>query len=212
MALWRVRFGVAALLLGCAAALVVAELRPAAPPQVAIVVAARALEPGVPLAAADLRVAHVPPGSAPDGAHPAADAVLGQSVVLPLPRGVPVVDALLHDDRLTTAGPPGTVVVPVRLADPGVAALLRPGDHVDLFAATTTGTGAPVAERLAVRALVLPHPAPAAGHDDTPGGLLGAPVTGSSDGPLTLVAVPAAEAAGLAGASAWAGISAVLVE
>ncbi len=210
--LWRLRFPFAAALLGCAVALAVAEVRPPPPVRVAVVVAARALEAGVPLTADDVRVARLPPEAAADGTHASTDAVLGRAPVLGLPAGLPVADALLHDDDLVTAGPPGTVVVPVRLADPGVAALLRPGDHVDLFAAATTGAGAPVADRLASRALVLPQPASDPGSGDDGGGLLGGPAGGSEAGPLTLVAVPAADASALAGASAWAGISAVLVE
>lgn len=210
MLAWRLRFPVAALLLGCAAALAVAQLRPPPPPQVAVVVAARPLSPGAPLTADDVRVAHVPPGLATEGSHARADAVVGRALVVAVPAGLSVVDALLHDDRLAGAGPEGTVVVPVRLADPGVAALLRPGDRVDLFAAATSSSGAPVAQRLAERAVVLPLPPPRGG-GDAPGGLLGAPADDGA-GSLTLVAVPPGQAPGLTGASAWAGISAVLVE
>jgi len=208
--LWRLRLPFAAVMLGCAAAVTVAELRPAPPPQVDIVVAARALEPGTPLSADDLRIVGVPPGTVADGAHGRPDAVVGRAVVVALPAGVPVVDALLRDDRLASAGPPGTVVVPVRLADPGVATLLRPGDRVDLFAAATSASGSPVAERLAERALVLPHPSPGADSDSS-GGLLGSG-TDAAEGTLTLVAVAPEQASSLAGASAWAGISAVVVE
>ncbi len=206
--LWRARLPFAATMVGCAAALALADLRPSPPPRTPVVVAARALEAGTPLASGDLVIARLPPDAVADGAHADPDAVVGRAVVVAVPAGLPVVDALLRDDRLASSGPPGTVVVPVRLADPGVADLLRAGDRVDLFATATSATGAPVAERLAERALVLPHPAPPAGPPT--GGLLG-PAT-ADGGRLTLVAVAPAQAAALAGASAWAGISAVVVE
>lgn len=206
--LWRARLPFAATMLGCAVALGLADLRPEPPPRVAVVVAARALDAGTPLAAADVTVVDVPPDAVADGAHRDPRDVVGRAVVVAVPPGLPVVDALLRDDRLSSAGPPGTVVVPVRLADPGVADLLRPGDRVDLFAAATSASGAPVAERLAARALVLPHPEQPAGEGSA--GLLGTPTTDT--GTLTLVAVAPEHAAALAGASAWAGIAAVVVE
>ncbi len=210
MLLWRLRFPFAAVLLGCAAAATVHEVRPPPPRYVDVVVAGGPLTPGAPLTPADLRVARLPPGSEPDGTHGAPDDVVGRSVVVPLPAGLPVVDALLRDDRLASAAPDGTVVAPVRLADPGVAALLRPGDRVDLFAAATSAAGAPVSERLAERALVLPHPSPDVGTEPA-AGVLGPTSGDAGQGPLTLVAVTPAQAAALAGASVWGGIGAVVV-
>jgi Flp pilus assembly protein CpaB len=209
---WRSRFLLAAVLLGCAAALAVAQLRPAPPPQVAVVVAARPLSAGVALAPADVRVVHVAAGTAAEGVHAEPHAVLGRTPLVAVPTGLSIVDALLADDRLAGSGPPGTVVVPVRLADPGVADLLRPGDRVDLFAAATSGTGGPASQRLAERAVVLPHPAPDERAQDAASGLLGGAPTDDGAGTLTLVAVSPEQAAALAGASAWAGITAVLVE
>jgi len=206
--LWRARLPFAATMLGCAVALGLADLRPPPPPRTAVVVTAHALDAGTALTDADVDVVHLPPDAVADGAHREPGAVVGRALVVAVPAGLPVVDALLRDDRLASAGPPGTVVVPVRLADPGVADLLRPGDRVDLLAAATSSTGTPVAEVLARRALVLPHPAPSDGPD--PGGLLGSAPTDT--GTLTLVAVDPAQAPALAGAAAWAGISAVVVE
>ncbi len=208
--LWRARLPFAAIMVGCAVTFALAALRPAPPPSTPVVVAARALAAGEPAAAGDLAVTRLPPDAVPEGSHGDREAVVGRAVVVAVPAGLPLVDTLLRDDRLAAAGPPGTVVVPVRLADPGVADLLRPGDRVDLFAAATSGTGEAVAERLARRALVLPHPAPGAERAPAPVGVLGTGADGG--GSLTLVAVAPEQAAALAGASAWAGISAVVVE
>ncbi|GAA2726763.1 RcpC/CpaB family pilus assembly protein [Cellulomonas aerilata] len=209
---WRARFALAALLLGTAAALAVAQLRPPSPPTVPVVTAARDLVAGAALTTDDVRVVPVPVATAVAGAHPDVAAVLGRAPVVAVPSGLPIVDSLLGADRLAGSGPPGTVVVPVRLADPGVAALLRPGDRVDLVAATTSGTGDPVSRRLAERAVVLPRPAVEDDRSPPSSGLLGGAPQDDVAGALTLVAVAPEEAAALAGASGWAGISAVLVE
>ncbi|NMR20671.1 SAF domain-containing protein [Cellulomonas fimi] len=219
LVLWRWRFLVAAALLGLAAAVVVAELRPPPPVTRPVTVAARDLPPGVPLQEQDLRVARLPAGYALAGIPEASSDVVGRSLVTAVPAGLPIVEPLLAGERLAASGPPGTVVVPVRLADPAVAALLRPGDRVDLLAGSSGSDGRPTAQRLAERALVLPGPgagrggaaeAADAGDGGLAGGLLGGG-TVSTDGALTLVAVGPDEAEALAGVLGWADLSAVLV-
>jgi pilus assembly protein CpaB len=218
--LWRSRFPVAAALLGVATALVVAELGPAPTPTVPVVVAGHALAAGVTLSEDDLRVVRMPVVLVPGGSHPRTGDLLGRPLVTGAPAGLVIVDGLLGGARLAGAGPPGTVVAPVRLADPAVAALLRPGDRIDLLAAAGTADGEPAARRLAERALVLAEPGPGPGAGQPParqptgtavGGLLGGapePATGA----LTLVAVTPAEAAALAGSVGWSSLTAVVVK
>jgi Flp pilus assembly protein CpaB len=62
--------------------------------------------------------------------------------------------------------------VPVRLVDPGVAGLLRPGDRVDVLAVAQSGEATTVVAGVSVLAL------PAA------------PVEGALDGALVVLAVP----------------------
>jgi len=216
--LWRLRFGVAAVLLGVAAALIVSELRPAPAPTVPVTVAAHDLTPGDALMATDVRLVAMPTALVPSGAHLRTDDVVGHSLVVGAPAGLPIVDGLLAGDRLATAGPPGTVVAPVRLSDPAVAALLRPGDRVDLLGAVGTADGEPIARPLARRALVLADPGRLTGAGGRSGGadgvVGGSLVDGGTDpaaGSLTLVAVTPAEAAALAGSVGWANLSAVVV-
>ena len=219
--LWRARFPVAAALLGVATAQVVAELGPAPAPTVPVVVAEHALAAGATLAESDLRIVRMPVALVPGGSHPRTADLLGQPLVTGAPAGLAIVDGLLGGARLAGAGPPGTVVAPVRLADPAVAALLRPGDRIDLLAAAGTADGEPAARRLAERALVLAEPGrgPGAGQQQPArrptgtavGGLLGGapePATGA----LTLVAVTPAEAAALAGSLGWSSLTAVVVK
>jgi Flp pilus assembly protein CpaB len=76
--------------------------------------------------------------------------VVGRTLAAPLRAGEPVTDVRLVGPALTD-GYPGLDAVPVRLPDPGMVALLRVGDRVDLVSAdpqggdaTVVATGLPV--------------------------------------------------------------------
>ncbi|MGH3673115.1 MAG: SAF domain-containing protein [Pseudonocardiaceae bacterium] len=103
-----------------------------------VVVAARDLTPGTVLAASDLTLHELPEQGVPDGATRDAGAVLSRTVAAPVRRGEPLTDVRLAGPELARAisMDPGTVSVPLRLADSGVAALLHPGATVDVV---TTG-------------------------------------------------------------------------
>ncbi len=78
----------------------------------------------------------------------------------PVRSGEPLTDARF----LTPATlPPGQLAYPLRLEDPDLASLLRVGDRIDLYAATSTNT--PTAEPLAraVPVIALPTPRGSAG-------------------------------------------------
>lgn len=101
-------------------------LWPSRPPAAAVV-AAHDLAPGVVLTSADLRLA--PLAERPSGVAESVDAVVGQALTGAARAGEPITDV-----RLTTADPDATSVA-VRLADAGVAELLRPGGRVDVVGA-----------------------------------------------------------------------------
>ncbi|MFI2365745.1 RcpC/CpaB family pilus assembly protein [Promicromonospora sp. NPDC019610] len=206
--LWRWRFALAAALFGLAATLTVHLLRPPPPPTVDVAVTARAVAPGTQLTRADVAVRAVAADLAPPGALHSVRAVLGRAAVVGLPEGAPLHTSLVSDDGVSAAAPRGTVVVPVRLSDDAVAALLRPGDRVDLLAGTTSGSEPDGEPRYLARgARVLPVPAGREPKDA--GGLLG-PVS-DGEGPVTLVAVTPEEAPELSAVSGWGSVTAVLV-
>ncbi|SFC31949.1 Flp pilus assembly protein CpaB [Nocardioides terrae] len=139
---------------------VAAGLRAVAPPgpeTVALTVAAHDLAAGSTVAAADLTTTDVPPAAVPDGAL--ADAA-GAVLAAPLRRGEPITDARLVGPALTAAHPDLTAL-PVRLPDGAMAAMLRPGDRIDLYAVATAGDAAAAsgeATRVAAGVLVLAVP------------------------------------------------------
>jgi Flp pilus assembly protein CpaB len=99
-----------------------------------VVVATRDLVPGTVVEADQVTVRGLPPQVVPDGAARSPAAVVGRTLAAPVRRGEPLTDVRLTGSELIHAvsGNPESVSVPLRLADPGVAALLHPGVAVDV--------------------------------------------------------------------------------
>lgn len=136
MQVHRLRKALACLLALLAAAGV---LWPTADPPQAVVTA-RDVAAGVPLTEADLRLVAMP-SARPDGVLDSVQTAVGRALASAARAGEP-----LTDFRLVTADPEA-VSVAVRLADAGVADLLRPGSRVDVIG--------PAAEVLAENATVV---------------------------------------------------------
>lgn len=206
--MWRWRFALAAVLFGLAAALAVHVLRPPPPPTVDVAVTARPVSAGTELTRDDVVLRAIAADLAPPGAAHAVRSLLGRAAVVALPAGAPLHTTLVSDAGVSAAAPHGTVVVPVRLSDDAVAALLRPGDRVDLLSGTTSGSAqAESPQYLARGALVLP--VPTGREPEGAGGLLGP--ASEADRPVTLVAVAPKDAPELSAVSGWGSVTAVLV-
>lgn len=186
----------------CAAVATAAGLQAVAappPPSRALTVAARDLPAGARLAAADLRVVEVAPGTAPEAAlaDPAGRVLAG-----PVAAGEPITERRLVGPALAEPDA-GSVAVPLRLPDAGLAALLRVGDVVTLLA---TDPQAGTTTTLTTGARVLALPAEDDASAATAGGIAG------TGGAAVVFGVPAAEVAEVSDAAArlflsyvWAG-------
>lgn len=206
---WRLRPLLLALGLVATCALAARAAAPPPAPTVPVVVAADDLDAGDVLAARDLRTVRLPRSAVPTGAVPRADSLVGESLAVAVPRGLVVVPAHLARSRFATPAPEGTVAVPVHLADAAVAALLRPGDRIDLVSGASDGwPGEDGPAVLAASALVLEVLTDDA--DEGGLGLLGTGPAADAD-PLVVVAVPAADGHRLA-AAAGGSLGAVLVQ
>ncbi len=175
------RWLVAAALLALAAVLLAAGNPPAAAaPSVTVVVAAHDLAGGAALTRADLRTVRLPRSLLPRGILRNLPAALGRSPAGPVRRGEALTDVRLLGPALIRAvGGQTLVAAPVRIADPGAVALLRPGDRVDVLAgAHRVAAGLPVIE------------VPPAAAD------------GAAEGALVVLAAAPATAAALVGAAA----------
>ncbi|ONI71647.1 hypothetical protein BWI15_15935 [Kribbella sp. ALI-6-A] len=142
-----------------------------------VLAAARDLPGGVTPSASDLRTLRLPAAVVPSGTlRPGAD--LSQRILATAVRsGEPLTDARF---LTPTAVPSGLLAYPLRLDDADIAALLRPGDRVDLYAASATADVSATRLATAVPVLALPTP------------------TRSSGGALVVLATSPATAARLA--------------
>jgi Flp pilus assembly protein CpaB len=173
---------------------------------VAVLVAARDLPPGAVLEPGDLRTVGLRTEVVPPSALRPGAAVVGEAVAVAVPAGLPLTRSALSVGRVL---PGGTEAVPVRLADPGAAALLHPGDHVDVLVAHGDGnTTADIAAAEGAAAAV----APAADANVVAGDVavlsVPAPRTATGDqGGLVVVAATADQATALARAAAGGRLS-----
>ena len=126
---------------GLACALAINVLAPGPPASVAVLAVARDLPAGTGLQSADLRVIRLPPAAVPGGALRDPKLAVGRTTAGPMRQGEPLTDVRLEGGPLGRPAP-GMVAAPVRLADAQAAALLRPGERVDVLAASTAGAGA----------------------------------------------------------------------
>lgn len=155
-----------------------------------VVVATRDLQPGISLAADDIRVEKRPAAMLPDGARSRGDDVVGMTLAGPARRGEVLTDVRLLGPRLAgSAAGPDARIVPLHLADSALVDLLRAGDVVDVLAsgAPNSSLDTEIAPHVvatdAVVVLVSPKPAQ----------------RGPGNDRVVLVALPAATAHEVAG-------------
>jgi Flp pilus assembly protein CpaB len=200
---WHRRLLASGLAAGATAAALQA-LEPPAAPSVVVVTAARDVPSGTRLDGRDLTTARYPPGAVPDGSISDPRRATGRTLVSAARRGEPITDVRLAGAGAATGDAAALVQVPVRVADPDAAALLRPGDLVDVLGAglPETGDGSPFpssARLLASAVRVVTVPRAAASGSAVPG-----------EGSLVLLATTAATASRLAGAAVTDRLSVVL--
>jgi pilus assembly protein CpaB len=108
-----------------------------------VVVAARDLAAGTELAATDLRIVSVPVEIVPAGSSSRAAGLIGRIAAGAIRRGEPLTDARVVGPGLAAGlGPDESAAVPVRIADPDAAALVRVGDRVDVLGTPVAPDGA----------------------------------------------------------------------
>jgi Flp pilus assembly protein CpaB len=102
-----------------------------------VVVAARDLSPGTTLTTDDVRLEKRLVPTVPEGSQSDIGAVVGSTLAGPARRGEVLTDVRLLGRRLAeSAAGPDARIVPVHLADSALTDLVRPGDVVDVVAAS----------------------------------------------------------------------------
>jgi hypothetical protein len=89
--------------------------------------------PGHVLTPGDLAMADWPKDLSPGGAVADPGAIVGKALGAGMSRGEAVTAARVRGPGLLAGVPNGLVAAHVRLADPAMAAMTAPGDHVDLI-------------------------------------------------------------------------------
>ncbi len=181
----------AAVLVALAAALAVAGAASPSVTGVPVVLARHDLAPGAPVGADDVGVVPRPPDAVPVGALRATEDAVGRHLVGPVRAGEVLTDVRLVGPEAAreAMGVRDAAGVPLRLADPAVAALVRAGALVDVVGGAgaggrAVGDGEGVVLARGARVLtVLP------GEERT------------ASPPLVLVALPGPEAARVAAAT-----------
>lgn len=148
------------------------------PPTVPVLTAKRDLPSGATVSAGDLELTRFAPGSVPPSAIRDPAAAVGRTLLVPLGRREALVSADLLG-RQALARYPDRSAIGLRIPDADAAALLDPGDHVDLVASDPQSAADP--ERLVRDAVVLalPRPDPES-----------ASISNGGSGRLVLFAVP----------------------
>ena len=154
-----------------------------------VVVAARDLGPGAELTADDVRLEKRSTPTIPDGSQSDIDSVVGSTLAGPARRGEVLTDVRLLGRRLAeSAAGPDARIVPVHPADAALTDLVRPGDVVDVVAASDSGNSQSTPRVVATGAIVV---------------LVSAKqkAQAATDDRVVLVALPAASATAVAGAA-----------
>lgn len=167
----------------------IAALRPdPAGDHAQVVVAAHDLSPGAKLTADDVRIESRSAPTIPDGSQSDVSAVVGSTLAGPARRGEVLTDVRLLGRRLAdSAAGPDARIVPLHPADAALIDLVRPGDIVDVVAASENSSqpNSHVVATDAVVVLVSPRQK----------------AQGATNDRLVLVALPAASATAVAGAA-----------
>lgn len=163
----RWRRPIAAALAGLAVLCFATALRPASEPTVPVAVALGAVPAGASLTADDVDVRAYPAAWAPPGSYATVAEVVGRTASAPLAAGEPVTAT-----RLVSAAERGAFAVPVRLQDTDVAALLEPGQRLDIVRARSDGTAAVIAQDVLVITVPRRSAGGAFGGERVPGSLV----------------------------------------
>ena len=195
---------IAALLFCIPAGLTVQQLTPAPADTVVAFASAADLPAGKTLEPGDVSSISVPPGLVPTGNPGSETAFEGQQLAAPLRRGQLLTDAQILGPGLLAGSPPGSVAVPLRMADPASIQLVSPGQLVNVVLTGGNGTEQPGESQVLAEAVPVLW-------TSAQGGKAGPwPAAAETDG-LVVVAAPADQARRLAGASTQGKLFFVLV-
>jgi Flp pilus assembly protein CpaB len=122
---------------------------------ITVVKAKSQLPGGTVLSATDLALERVVAADVPEGVVTDPNDLVGKTLAGPVAENQMMTSLTTTTAR--TSVPPGHVIAPLRLADPALAALVRPGDMVDVVAADTDGEQPAVVIAAGARVVTVPE-------------------------------------------------------
>jgi Flp pilus assembly protein CpaB len=131
-------------------------MTPPSAPTVAVLGAARDLAGGAVPSSADLRTLQLPAQVVPAGALRPGTDLAKRVLAAPVRSGEPLTDARFVSPGLSRRLGTGLVAYPVRFDDADIVALLRVGDRIDLYAATSSNSTTAGQLASAVQVIALP--------------------------------------------------------
>ncbi|MEL4358625.1 MULTISPECIES: SAF domain-containing protein [unclassified Luteococcus] len=145
------RRAVAALLAALAVMAGLSALSPPPEPGHAVLVTSADLPAGHRVTARDLQIRHYPEALLPRQVLTAPDELVGRILAAPVTRGSPMTRAATVSVSLSPGA--GELLVPFRVADPSVLALVQVGDRVTVVSAGSDGQVITLASRVRVAAV-----------------------------------------------------------
>ncbi|AYY14874.1 flagellar biosynthesis protein FlgA [Actinobacteria bacterium YIM 96077] len=125
-----------------AMALAIEAASRSAPSGIDVLVAAHDLDGGTTISQDDLTTTSFPPDAVPDSVLDLTEAT-GGTLAAPMRAGEPVTDQRLLGPSLLDGWGDHLVAAPVRVTETGAAALIRPGDRINVLAAPADGLNPP---------------------------------------------------------------------
>lgn len=134
-------------------ALSLVVLAPAREERLEVLVAGRDLPVGSLLRPEDLRSESVPRSLVPEGTYGTLPPAAGSRLAIPVLAGTPVFPTMVVGPGLLAGLAPGSVAVPLRLADEQTASLVRAGQRVDVVLIEGNGFETKLESRVLARAV-----------------------------------------------------------
>ena len=152
----------------------------------------------------DLSRISVPPGLVPAGSPDSEKEYEGKQLAAPLRKGQLVTDAQVLGPGLLAGSPPGSVAVPLRMADPASVHLVSPGQLINVVLTSGNGLEKPGESQILAEAVPVLW-------TSVQGGKAGTWLAGADSDGLIVVAAAANQAHRLAGSSTQGKLFFVLV-
>ncbi|WP_353065275.1 SAF domain-containing protein [Arcanobacterium hippocoleae] len=154
--IWRWKYVALILIAATALQMLIAVISSEGIGNVKVLVATRKIEIGDAFTPGNTTTRLFPQNAVPENSLPKIDAISGKTASAQIPPGLPITTGQILDDQYLADAPAGSVITSITLRDDISAQLLKPGNHIELYAPAKE-QGEP-AKLLARNAIVIGKP------------------------------------------------------